>query len=136
MAVCLADGAGPEPRCTPVCRNCGRDLVQDESPHLLRDHERTFWQRACGCVTAAPRTVSAFTDEEVTLFSALLAARGTPDDVAGALGRPLLQSLAEHLTKTVLGLPGGDITITADEAREAIGRDLRARPSPDQPSNP
>lgn len=127
MVVCLSDGGGPEPRCTPVCRNCGRDLVPDKSPRLRRDRGRNFWQRACGCVIDAPRPAYEFSDEEVARFSTLLADRGAPADVAEVLGRPLLNSLAEHLTRAVLGLPDGDVTITADEARQAIGRDLRAR---------
>jgi hypothetical protein len=127
MVACLAEGAGPEPRCTPVCRNCGADLVPDENPHVRHDTARTFWQRACGCIIDVPRPAYDFTDDEVARFSALLVSRGARADVAAVLGRPLLDGLAEHLTKTVLGLPDSDVTITAEEARQAIGRDLRAQ---------
>lgn len=59
-------------------------------------------------------------------FSALLTARGCPVEQAEFLGRHLLASLAEHGTKVVLGLPEGDVVITAEEARQVVGRDLRS----------
>ena len=129
MVACLPDGAGLKPRCTPACRNCGRELVQDESPHLQRDRERSFWQRACGCVLEVSPPAYTFSDEEVARFVTLLRDRGAPADVADTLGRHMLEGLAEHMTRSVLGLPDGDMVITADEARETIGRDLRGQPA-------
>lgn len=116
MVACLPD-AGDS--CTPVCRNCGRDLVPQKAPPA--DPGRRFWERSCGCVPE-PEVQYDFTADEVARFRSLVRGRGF--EVDDAIARMFLNSLANTGTKMVLGAPGGDIVITADEASAAIGRQL------------
>jgi hypothetical protein len=62
----------------------------------------------------------------VARFRDLLTSRGCDDDVSDVLARRLLNSLAHHGTKVVVGLPAGDIVITAKDGSEAIERALPA----------
>jgi hypothetical protein len=119
MVACLPD---LRTACTPVCRNCGQDLVeQDDPPDTGRG--RSYWQRTCGCVIEPePEKDFGFTAEEVSKFAALVAARGF--DIDRDFGLHLMNSLADTGSKVVLGLPAGDIVITAREAGDAIGRRL------------
>jgi hypothetical protein len=119
MVACLPDAGAA---CTPVCRNCGRDLVRQDKPPDT-DRGRSYWQRTCGCVIEPePEKDFGFTDEDVAKFTALVAARGV--EIDRDFGRHLMNSLADSGTKVVLGLPAGDIVITAQEAGDAIGRRL------------
>lgn len=119
MVACLPDLGTA---CRPVCRNCGRDLVpHDHPPDSGRG--QSYWQRACGCVIESePEKDFAFTAEEVSRFSTLVASRGF--EIDRDYGLHLMNSLADTGTKVVLGLPAGDIVITAEEAEDAIGRGL------------
>ena len=75
-----------------------------------------------------------FTDTEIATFGRLLIAGGCRDvDTAKVLAPLMLNSLAHHRTKVVLGLPDGDVVITAEEATTLLGRELR-HPNPFDPS--
>jgi hypothetical protein len=126
MVACLSDESMAGGPCVPACRSCGRDLVPDDAaPH--RDRGRSFWRNACGCAAERePVPDYGFTAAEVSTFEQLLTGRGCDGEVAKALAGRLLNSLAHHGTKVVLGLPEHDIVISADEAAAALGRDLRA----------
>jgi hypothetical protein len=126
MVACLCDASMAGSPCVPVCRSCGRDLVPDDTA-AHRDRGRSFWRNACGCAAERePEPDYGFSDDEVSRFDRLLVSRGCDDQVAKALAGRLLNSLAHHGTKVVLGLPEHDIVITADEAGAVVGRDLRA----------
>jgi hypothetical protein len=95
------------------------------------DRGRRFWRHECGCVIERdPEPDYGFTDVEVGRFKGLLTARGCDDQVAAELAGRLLNSLAHYGTKVVLGLPAGDIVITAQDGSEAIGRPLPANEGP------
>ncbi len=105
-----------------MCKSCGRELVLQENPPGT-GRGQSYWRRACECVIEPePENDLGFTAEEVSKFTALVAARGLEPD--SDIGLHLMSSLAATGTKVVLEFPGGDIVITAQEAEEAIGRPL------------
>lgn len=119
MIVCFPDTGTA---CTPLCRNCGRELVREENPPDT-GRGRAYWDRACGCVIEPEQQKDfGFTDKDLSRFTALAAARGF--DVDRDVGLHVLNSLAETGTKVVVGLPAADIVITAQQVEEAIGRTL------------
>ena len=125
MVACLAGESLETDTCTPVCRSCGRELVPDDRA-LHADRGRSFWRNECGCVAdREPDPDYGFTDSEVACFKDLLISRGCDGQVADVLAERLLNSLAQHGTKVVLGMPGGDIVISAEEGAAAVGRELR-----------
>ena len=88
---------------------------------VLHDYGAMF----VACDSVSPPPVCVFTcDDEVARFRDLLSSRGCGDDVAEVLAGRLLNSLAHYGTKVVLGLPAGDVVITAQEGSEVIGRAL------------
>jgi len=124
MVACLPDESLETTACIPVCRACGRELVPDDRV-LHRDRGQRFWRNECGCVIERePDPDYGFSDAEVARFKDLLTSRGCDDLVADALAGQLLNSLAHHKTKVVLGMPDGDIVITAEEGAAVVGRDL------------
>lgn len=134
MVACLADTSDATLRCVPACQNCGRDLVPDERA-AYADRGRNHWRRECGCVVEhRPEPDYGFTDTEIATFERLLIARGCrDDDTAKVLAPLLLNSLAHHGTKVVLGLPEGDVVISAEEAGTLLRRELR-HPKPFDPT--
>ena len=119
MVACLPVLGTP---CAPVCRNCGHELVeQDDPPDTGRG--RRYWERTCGCaIEPEPEKDFGFTEDEVSKFAALVAARGF--EIDGDFGLHLMNRLADTGSKVVLGLPAGDIAITAEEVGDVIGRRL------------
>ena len=135
MVACLPGDSAKANTCVPLCRSCGRDLAEDDRvPN--RDRGQRFWRNQCGCVAEPePEPDYGFSETEVGRFKDLLIARGCNDQVADGVAWYLLNSLAHTGTKVVLGLPDGDIVVTAEEGSTVVGRGLRTTAAGEGPTD-